>query len=618
MDIILISKKSLYLCIVFWKEMEQIVFLGLNAYAWITLATVLSIFVVMARTHIPAEVAFMGALTALLVFGVVTEEEGMAGFGSEPVVVHGGFFIVMAGLMQTGVLYWLTKHLLGTPRNYRQAIVKLMVPIAALGALLNSINVVALFIDVVKIWARKLDTAPSRLLIPLSYGASLGGMCTLMGNSSNLVISGLYADQTGRSLNLFTPLVPGLFCTAVGIIMVVLLRNFIPSRQSPEQSFESTSDYTVELLVPTENSAVGQTVDEAGLRNVSGGSLIELVRFDKEIITPVSNDEFILGGDRLIYAGQINEILELKKTHGLVAADHHVYSINEIESDRKLRTAYVSFGSDLIGTRMSESDFEKHNDMVLVAVARQGRRVDGQPREVMLEAGDTLLMECPPKDDSELEQRISRSLIFFDSHFVPQLGRKTIYASLILLAMFVLSMLHILPLMASTMLAAGAMVMCKCCRLHNLTKYVEWELLLILGATVVFSTAITKTGIADALAVGVLNVCGNNPYVIMAVMCLLASITSEFVSDVGACGIFFPVVYQEAIALGCNPMPFVVSLMLSVTMSFASPIGSSTHMLIYGPGGFRFTDFMRVGLILHIVLLIANLFIVSLVYPMYI
>ena len=597
--------------------MEDFVFLGFNLQAWITIVTVASIFIVMAKTRIPPVVAFLGAMTVLLVTGIISEAEGMAGFGSEPVVVHAAFFVVMAGLMQTGVLYWLTKHLLGNPKTYKQAVFKLMVPIASLAAFLNSINVVVLFVDVVKIWSRKLGIEPSRLLIPLSYAATLGGTCTLIGNSSNLVISGLYADQTGRALGLFAPLVPGLICTIDGVVLVILLRNYIPKRQSPETSFETTSDYTVELLVPTENDAVGQTVNEAELRNVRGGSLIEIVRFDKEIISPVPKDEFILGGDRLIYSGQINEILELKRTRGLVAADHHVYSINEIDNNRRLRTAYIGFGSDLIGSRMSDNEFEHHTDTVLVAVARQGKRVDMQPREVELEAGDTLLLECPPKADREIDEITKGSLTFFDSHFVPQLSQKTIYSSLILVAMFILSSFHIMPLMATTMLAAGAMIALKCCRAQNVTKYIEWDLLLIIGATVVFSTAITKTGIADVVANEVLRICGHNPIIIMTVMCILASIVSEVVSDVGSCGVFFPIVYQEAITLGCNPMPFVISLMLAVTTSFASPIGSSTHMLIYGPGGFKFTDFIKIGMILHIILLAVNLLVVNMIYPLY-
>jgi di/tricarboxylate transporter len=597
--------------------MEDIVFWGLGLPGWITIVTVLSIFFVMAKTRIPAVVAFLGAMTVLLVTGIISEAEGMAGFGSEPVVVHAAFFVVMAGLMQTGVLYWLTKHLLGNPNEYRQALVKLMLPIASLAAFLNSVNVVALFIDVVRIWARRLGTEPSRLLIPLSYAATLGGTCTLIGNSSNLVISGLYAERTGRALSFFAPLIPGLFCTVIGIGMVIILRNFIPRRQSPESTFESTSDYTVELLVPTDNPAVGLSVNDAGLRNVRGGSLIEIVRFDKEIIAPVPQDEFILGGDRLIYSGQINEILELKKSHGLVAADHHVYSISEIDNNRKMKTAYIGFGSDLIGSRMSDNEFEHRTDIILVAVARQGKRVNIQPREVELEAGDTLLLECPPKEDNEIAMMTKGSLTFFDSHFVPQLGKKTIYSSIILVIMFILSSLHVMPLMATTMLAAGAMLLLKCCRAQNVTKYIEWDLLLILGATVVFSTAITKTGIADVAANSLLQLCGNNPLIVMAVMCILASLVSEAVSDVAACGVFFPIVYQEAIELGCNPMPFIISLMIAVTTSFASPIGSSTHMLIYGPGGFKFSDFLRIGFLMHVVLLAANLLIVNIIYPLH-
>ena len=597
--------------------MEDIVFWGLGLPGWITIVTVLSIFFVMAKTRIPAVVAFLGAMTVLLVTGIISEAEGMAGFGSEPVVVHAAFFVVMAGLMQTGVLYWLTKHLLGNPNEYRQALVKLMLPIASLAAFLNSVNVVALFIDVVRIWARRLGTEPSRLLIPLSYAATLGGTCTLIGNSSNLVISGLYAERTGRALSFFAPLIPGLFCTVIGIGMVIILRNFIPRRQSPESTFESTSDYTVELLIPTDNPAVGLSVNDAGLRNVRGGSLIEIVRFDKEIIAPVPQDEFILGGDRLIYSGQINEILELKKSHGLVAADHHVYSISEIDNNRKMKTAYIGFGSDLIGSRMSDNQFEHRTDIVLVAVARQGKRVNIQPREVELEAGDTLLLECPPKEDNEIAMMTKGSLTFFDSHFVPQLGKKTIYSSIILVIMFILSSLHVMPLMATTMLAAGAMLLLKCCRAQNVTKYIEWDLLLILGATVVFSTAITKTGIADVAANSLLQLCGNNPLIVMAVMCILASLVSEAVSDVAACGVFFPIVYQKAIELGCNPMPFIISLMIAVTTSFASPIGSSTHMLIYGPGGFKFSDFLRIGFLMHVVLLAANLLIVNIIYPLH-
>ena len=596
--------------------LNEIIF-GFSIYGWITILTIIGIFVVMTRSRIPVEVAFLSALTVLLVTGVVTEEEGLAGFGSEPVVVHAAFFIIIAGLLHTGVLYWLSKNVLGDPKNYNSALLRLMIPTSIMAALLNSTNVVAMFIDVVKIWSRKLSIAPSKLLLPLSYAATLGGMCTLLGNSSNLVIAGLYMSKTGQSLNVFEPLLPGLILTVVGVLLVVLLQHFIPSRESVEQSFETTSDYTVELLVPTDNPAVGETVVDAGLYNVKGGSLVEIVRFDREIIMPVPKDEWILGGDRLIYAGQINEILELKRTHGLAAADHHVWSINDIDTKRRMRTAYVTFNSDLIGRSMTNCDFEQKNNVALIAVARQGHRVKGQPREIQIQAGDTLLLECPPKGEEQFERDNRRSLTFFDSHFVPQLGPKTITSAIILVLMFLISSFHVLPLMAAAMLAAGMMLIFGCCRITGVTKYIEWELLLVIGSTVVFSVAITKTGIADTIAGDVLQLCGNNPYIVMAVMCILASFVSEFVSDVGAGAVFFPIMYQQAEMLGCTPLPFIMSLMLCVTFSFASPIGSTTHMLIYGPGSFRFSDFARLGICMHIVLLVIALIIVNIIYPLY-
>ncbi|MBO7602003.1 MAG: SLC13 family permease [Bacteroidaceae bacterium] len=593
---------------------EEVIW-GISVGGWITILTMISIFVVMAKSNIPAEVAFLSALTILMVLGIVTNEEGLAGFSSEPVVVNAAFFVIIAGLIQTGVLYWLTQNVLGNAKNYGWAIVKLMIPTSILAAFLNSSNIVSLFIDAVNIWSRKLNISPSKLLLPLSYAATLGGMCTLLGSSTNLVVAGLYFNQTGETMDIFAPMLPGIILTIIGMILVVVMQRFIPDRESSEVSFESTSDYTVELLVPTDNPYVMGTVEESGLLNPKGGSLIEIVRYDREIVMPVPKDEYIMGGDRLIYAGQINDLLDLKRTHGLAAADHHVWSINEIDTKRRMRTAYVTFGSELIGLSMNNCDFEQKNNVALVAVARQGHRVEGLPREICLEAGDTLLLECPAKGESQLEENNRRSLKFFDSQFVPQLGFKTILSAIVLTLMFLASSFHVLSIISSSMLAAGVLMIMGCCRINDVTKYIEWDLLLILGSTVVFSVAISKTGVASFVATNVLDICGSNPYVIMAVMCLLASIVSEFISDVGAAAIFFPIMYQQAVLLDCEPMPFIMSLMLCVSLSFASPLGSSTHMLIYGPGSFRFTDFARLGIIMHIVLLPVMLIVVNLLYP---
>ena len=595
---------------------EVTTFFGFSFQIWLVIIMVIGLFYILTRTRVPAEVTFLGAVTFLLATGVITEHDLMEAFGSEAILVTGAFCIILAGLLNTGVLYWLSKHLLGEPSTFRKAIIHVMVPTAILSAMLGCLEVTHLFTEMVKIWARKLTIAPSKLLMPLSYAATLGGMCTLLGHTSNLVVAGLYVEQTGQALNLFAPLIPGLVCTIVGIVLITLLRDKIPPRESPEVSFEETSDYTVELLVPTDNEAVMKTVDEAGLRNVRGGSLIEIVRFDKEVISPVPADEYIFGGDRLIYSGQINEIIELKNSHGLVAADHHVYNINEIDSNRKMRTAYVNFGSELIGSRMCEIDFEKRSDMVLVAVARQGRRIDEQPRKVVLQAGDTLLLECPSKRDTNLESTFRRTLTFFDSQFVPQLGVRTIISASILILMFMLSTFQVVPLITSTMIAAGAMLLFKCCRMDSVAKYIDWNFLLTLGAMMVFPTAITKTGLVTMISNPILDLCAQNPYIILIVMCLLASVVSELFSNISAAAVFFPIIYHQAISIGCDPMPFTIALMTSVTISYATPVGSVTHMHIYGPGGFKFTDFLHLGTWMHFVLFTVNLTTIIIIYPL--
>ena len=595
---------------------EVTTFFGFSFQIWLVIIMVIGLFYILTRTRVPAEVTFLGAVTFLLATGVITEHDLMEAFGSEAILVTGAFCIILAGLLNTGVLYWLSKHLLGEPSTFRKAIIHVMIPTAILSAMLGCLEVTHLFTEMVKIWARKLTIAPSKLLMPLSYAATLGGMCTLLGHTSNLVVAGLYVEQTGQALNLFAPLIPGLVCTIVGIVLITLLRDKIPPRESPEVSFEETSDYTVELLVPTDNEAVMKTVDEAGLRNVRGGSLIEIVRFDKEVISPVPADEYIFGGDRLIYSGQINEIIELKNSHGLVAADHHVYNINEIDSNRKMRTAYVNFGSELIGSRMCEIDFEKRSDMVLVAVARQGRRIDEQPRKVVLQAGDTLLLECPSKRDTNLESTFRRTLTFFDSQFVPQLGVRTIISASILILMFMLSTFQVVPLITSTMIAAGAMLLFKCCRMDSVAKYIDWNFLLTLGAMMVFPTAITKTGLVTMISNPILDLCAQNPYIILIVMCLLASVVSELFSNISAAAVFFPIIYHQAISLGWDPMPFTIALMTSVTISYATPVGSVTHMHIYGPGGFKFTDFLHLGTWMHFVLFTVNLTTIIIIYPL--
>ena len=594
--------------------MESIVLLGFNLYAWITIATVLTMFTVLLFTKLRADLVFLGAISILFVTGVLSAKEAFSGFSSTSVVIIGVLFVVVAGLTHTGVLQWIVKHLLGQPNSYSKAVVRLMLPVAALSSFLSNTTVVALFVGIVKMWAKKLNVSPSKLLIPLSYASGMGGVCTLIGTPPNLIISGLYAENTGQTMNVLATTIPGLFCLFVGVLSIIAMRKLLPDRKAPEAAFESTSDYTVELLVPSDNPHVGQTIAEAGLNDVRGGSLIEIVHFD-DITTPVPDDELIMGGDRLVFAGQIDEILDLKKSHGFVNADHHIFTMSEVDTDRQLRTAYVNFGSSLINTKIGGSSFEKDNNMILVAVARRGKRIDESPRDVVLQAGDTLLLECPPNVNVQTDH-LSSQLQFFDSAQVPNIGKKTFISTTIMIAMVVLSALNVIPLLQCAFLAAMAMLLLRCCNVDQAMKSINWEILMVFAGSVVLGVAIQKTGIAERLAFGILDVCGTNPIVVMTAICFVGTFITEFISNTAAGAMFFPIMYQAAEKLGYEPYPFLIALMISVSSSFATPIGSPTHMLVYGPGGYRFSDFMRIGLLMNLIILAANILIVNIVYPL--
>ena len=454
--------------------MESFVFWGFNLYAWITILTVLTMFTVLLLTKLRADVVFLGAISILFVTGVLNAKEAFSGFSSTSVVIIGVLFVVVSGLTHTGVLQWIVKNLLGQPESYSKAVVRLMLPVAALSSFLSNTTVVALFVGIVKMWSKKLGISPSKLLIPLSYASGMGGVCTLIGTPPNVL----------------TTTVPGLFCLFIGVLSIIAMRKLLPNRKTPESAFESTSEYTVELEVPSDNPHIGETVNEAGLNDVRGGNLIEVVHYD-EFVSPANGEEILMGGDRLIFSGQIDEILDLKHSHGLVSADHHVFTLSEIDSSRQLRTAFVTFGSSLIGKSIGGTTFEKDNGLVLVAVARRGERIKQSPREVVLQAGDTLLLDCPPNMKIN-ESSLTAKLHFFDSDQVPNIGKKTLISTTIMMAMVVLSALNVIPLLQCAFLAAIAMLIFRCCNVDQAMKAINWEILMVFAGSVVLGIAIQK------------------------------------------------------------------------------------------------------------------------------
>ena len=588
--------------------------LGLSFAAWFVVFVVILVLVLQICTKLPSDFVFLGGMGLLLVSGVIPVNSVLGSFSSNTVVLIGVLFVVICGLVQTGFMQWVVQYCLGSPKTYNKAIIRLMLPVAALSSFLNNTAVVALFTSVVRLWAKKLGIAPSKLLIPLSYASGMGGICTLIGTPPNLLISGFYTKETGIALNIFTPTLVGLFCLAVGVLSVIALSRLIPERQSPEDALQGTGNYTVELMVPTMSDLVCKTVKEAGLNQVNGGHLIEIIRMDREVITAVDDDEFIFGGDRLIFSGDVEKILALREEHQLVNATHHIFALDDVEQNRKLRLATVGYKSSLIGMRMCDTAYEEENNLVLVAIAREGDVVKGSPREVELKAGDTLLMECPLR--FKVNSQSKYDLIEMASETLYKPDMRTLYSSLIMIGMIAVSSLGYLTLLQAAFVAAFAMIVCRFCTIEQARESIDWRLLMIFAGSISLGTAIQDTGIAEWISQGIMVLCNGSPFIALAGICLIGTFITEFTSNTATAAIFFPIAYQTAISMNANPLTFCVALMVAVSSSFATPIGSPTHMIVYGPGGYRFADFARIGIPMNIIIWVANVFITLLLFPL--
>lgn len=419
---------------------------GLSMDAWITIATMVGLFATLLLTKTKAHVAFFCAIAVLNISGVMTLEEAFAGFDTASIITVALLFLVIAGLRHTGALEWMVSHLMGQPRNYTLAIIRLMLPVGILSSFMSNTGTTALFQDVIKKWAERLGMAPSKLLIPLAYSASLGGLLTLIGTPPNLIIAGMYAKTYGVSMNILAPFPIAFCCLLASITIVILMKNLLPTRTAPHEGIDS-----------------GEVASET-----------------EKVQT---------------FTGK----------------------------------TYLSIG--------------------------------------------------------------------------------------IMISVLVLSAFNVLTLSSCCILAGILMVLTKCCTSDQAVKEIDWNILMVFVGSVCIGNAIHKTGIDEDILGWIMNCCGSDPIMVLAMICATAAITTEFISDTACAAMFCPIVIHAAQNLGVNPMPFMIALMMSVSNNYATPIATPPNTLVYASGGYKFEDFARLGLVLKLVNLFIAISVSMLIYP---
>lgn len=297
----------------------DILFLGLGYHAWITLFVIVASFATLIRTKLPVYFVFMVGLATLTLTGCIGLKTATEGFSSSTIVMLVGLYFVISALETTGFMKEVAVKMLGKPRSYNHAIVRVMLVVGALSGFLSNTAVVALFVKVVKLWAKQLNIAPSKLLIPLSYASNIGGTLLLIGTPTNLIIADSYTERTGDDVSVFFPFIAGSVCLVIGIISVLAMQRLLPVRKAPEEELVGNSNVT-ELVVPSDSPFVGQTIDESPLKSEFMDReklhLVGIVRFDGIVVGNVDENEFIMGGDTLLIAGDNREIVAKGKKYG--------------------------------------------------------------------------------------------------------------------------------------------------------------------------------------------------------------------------------------------------------------------------------------------------------------
>lgn len=554
----------------------------------------------------PPDALFLCALTLCLVvpvpgpegwkLGLLSPAEAFVGFANEGMLAVAFLYVVATGVRETGAVDRVLDFFLGSARSTGSALARLLPAAGLMSSFLNNTPVVAILVAPVSDWAKRLGRSPSKLLLPLSYATILGGMLTLLGSSTNLIVAGLAKQNLNLELSLFAVGKLGIPCAVLGLVYLMLAApELIVDRVPAREELANPREYTSELLVPGGSPLAGKTVEEAGLRNLPGAYLTDVIRENGSSYGATPETE-LREGDRLVFAGVVESILGLHRHHGLEPATNQVFKLSSARYNRRLFEAVISFNCPIVRQTIREGRFRNRYGAVVLALARNGQRVEGRLGDIELREGDTLLLEARPS--FALEYRDSRDFLLLNplQDSQPRRGEKS-GVSLFLLALLVgLGAFQILPLVAAALLVAILMIFTDCCSVAQARRAIDWSVLAIIASAIGLAQAIEVSGLSENLATGLALFGPERPWLAVTGLYLGTWALTEFLTNNAAAVLAFPVALSLAETLGLDPAGLLVMVMIAASSSFLSPFGYQTNLMVYGPGGYRIRDYVKLGL----------------------
>ncbi len=573
----------------------------------------------LAGTRIPPEALLFGALVVLLGTNTIGYEAALSGFSSPGVLTIGLLFVVVAGLQNSGVTAYLSRIVFSPATSSGAALWRLMGASASLSAFLNNTAVVAMLLPVVQEWTDRRKEPVSKYLIPLSYATILGGATTLIGTSTNLIISDLLKkarpDQWGYGLGMFEMTGVGLVAAVVGFAIVGLISHkWLPARSPFSAAIAETREHSILMRVPRKSSFAGKTIEAAGLRHLKHCYLAEIDR-DGEILPAVGSSAKIEEGDLLAFVGAPEAAAELRGIPGIVPAEDAVFELNLDNRSRHLVEAVVSTRFPCLQQTVREIAFRSHYGAAILSISREGKRLSGKIGDVRLLPGDTLLLES----SADFTRQYKNHRDFFLVSGLSKEGlpdhKKAPVAIGIVFCVVLLAATGLLPIFIAAALGAAGMVLTRCIGFGRAVESVDFRLLIAMASSFALGQAIQVSGLGQLTANGI-SALALDGRMGLLVLFLLTVIVTEFTTNNAAAVILFPIAMTLANTLSHDYFPYVMTVLFGASTSFLSPLGYTTNLMVLGPGGYRTIDYIKSGLPLTIACGIVYVLLIPAVWPL--
>ncbi|UFS62274.1 SLC13 family permease [Sulfurimonas sp. HSL-3221] len=541
--------------------------------------------VLLIRGTIRPGVLFFGLLMLYYLTGLIETKAMLHNFVNPSLIVLVLLIVISSVIERTAVVEWLSHAVFS--RNRFASMLRLTGLTSLFSAFLNNTAVVASMMSMVK---NNKHVAPSKAMIPLSYAAIFGGTMTLIGTSTNLIVNGFVVDAGLTPLSLFDFIYVGLpLAVAGGLFLSLFGSKLLPTYATKGRTQEER--YFLEARVGSDSPLAGKTIQENGLRSMEQLFLAEVMRGER-LISPVTPREVLQAGDVLIFTGNMRDVQELNRFKGLAIFDNKRCPLQD-----NLTEVVVSHESALVGHTIKTAEFRTKFDAAVVAVRRGSEKLSGKLGNIELQAGDTLLLTAG--EDFSKRENLKKNFYFVSNLSLNQkFDTKT---SLLILGLFlgaiVLSATGVLPFLKGLFVLLGLFIILKFLSLRDVKLTFPFELVLIIGSALGIAQVLMNSGVADMLGNGIKEATGSmGIYGTFAAVYLMTFLLTEIITNNAAAALSFPVAYATATALGADPMPFIMAVAYGASASFMSPYGYQTNLMVYGPGGYKFADFVRIGL----------------------